>query len=201
MLLFPLDMATGRMPDGTGRMPILPVALNGAGAPRLSASDPAHDDVEGLQDDGGVEDEGGVGHVMEVEGELVPGIVDVLTIGVIYLCPPGEAGFDEVSEVIKRKLLFVKFDADGPFRPGADETHVAFEDVEELGDLIDPGASEKVAEAGDPGIPGDGGGAGGFGVEPHGAELVNGEGFAPETDALLAEEGGAGAIEPDGDPS
>ena len=148
-----MDSASGGAPDGTRGARVLPDS---------SSADAAHDDVEGLQDDGGVKDEGGVGDVVEVEGEFVPGIIYVLPVRVVDLSPAGEAGFDEVSEVIKRKLLFVKFDADGPFRPGADETHVAFEDVEELGDLIDPGASEKMAEAGDPGIPGDGGGAGGF---------------------------------------
>lgn len=173
--------------------------INGKGGGSLTA-DAADDDVEGFEEDGAVEDEGGVGDVVEVEGEFGGGVLDILAVGVIDLGPAGEAWFGEVAEVVGGQFVFVFGDAERPFGAGADEAHFAAEDVVQLGDFVDAALAEEAAEAGDAGVVGGGGAAFAFGVEAHGAELADGEFATAEPDAGLAEEGGAWAVEADGEP-
>ena len=85
-------------------------------------------------------------------------------------------------------------------RAGADEAHVALQDVEQLGQLVEAGAAQDVADLGDPGVTGQleqraralvvglHGGQPGLGVDAHRAELEHPElGVAP-ADPLLAEQ-------------
>ena len=105
----------------------------------------------------------------------------------MHLRPAGEARLDKVAEVIEGNLLLVEIHADGPLRAGADEAHVTFQDVEELGDFINTGAAQEVTETGDPGIVWGGSGASIFRVQLHAAELVNRERLSTPTDPGLAE--------------
>ena len=95
---------------------------------------------------------------------------------------------------------------------GSDETHLAEKDVEELGEFIEGGEAEEVADFGDPRIffdfkdwathfvKGFKFGVLHFCITDHGAKLVHGERVAMETTALLEKKGGARRFEPDGNP-
>jgi hypothetical protein len=82
----------------------------------------------------------------------------------------------------------------------SDEAHVAAEDIEELGKLVEFPPAQQAADAGEA-LVADGGDAGvprGGGFE-HGAEFEDGEGLSVAPDALLQEEDGAAAGSADGD--
>ena len=65
-------------------------------------------------------------------------------------------------------------------RPGADEAHFAQEHLAQLGDFVQLGLSQEIADPGDPGIPEGGGAAADLvGVFHHAAELADPEGLAP----------------------
>ena len=88
----------------------------------------------------------------------------------------------------------------GDLRPGADQAHVPFQHVEELGQLVDAALADQAAE---PGLAGVGvlGPAGVLaGVYPHAAELVHGEGLFVQAHPLLPEQDRprAGKPHPDG---
>jgi hypothetical protein len=105
---------------------------------------------------------------------------------------------------------FVAIDLGDERGARADEAHVAEEDVDQLGKLVNAGAAEEAADAGDAGIVlhlEDGaahfikGLEGGFfllGVNDHGAEFEEAEAAAIHADAFLDEKDGAAALEPDG---
>lgn len=167
----------------------------------------AEDGGEGAEEDLGVEPEGPVVDVGEVEGDPFFEVFDAVAAG--DLPEAGEAGFDAEAAA-----LGVFFDArnfvDGE-GAGADEAHLAPEDVDELGKFVDAESAEPGAEGEDAGVVADfedgavhfvlGGEffAHGFGVGVHGAELPHHEGFAVATGAFLAEEDGARGDEADAD--
>ena len=89
-------------------------------------------------------------------------------------------------------------------RPGADQAHVAFEDVEELGQLIETEPAQHPANRGAAVIvrPGDHRTGLGFGVGNHGPELIDGEPVVVQPDPRLAEEhrpAGGGQLDQDRD--
>ncbi len=123
------------------------------------------------------------------------------------LPPAGDAGADEVALVLP---VLVVLDDLGQLGARSDEAHLAREDVEELGELIQAGFAQEAAEFGDAGVVLDL--VAEFavlvaeelellavGIELHGAELVDGEGCAAAADAGLLEDGGSGGVAADGD--
>ena len=113
-----------------------------------------------------------------VERRVVPGL---------DLPQAGDAGADLVAGVqLGRELVDLSLQC----RPGPDEAHVALEHVEQLRQLVEAGAAQDVADAGDPGVDGEleqragalvvglHGGQPGLGVDDHRAELEH-----PELDA------------------
>ena len=95
-------------------------------------------------------------------------------------------------------LLGIQGEVLGQERPRADEGHVALEDVEELGELIDRGGAYEAAYLGE---------AVGIGEEvalgitliSHGLELDDLEDLAVKTRTLLIEQG-SGTFVGDGEP-
>ena len=85
-------------------------------------------------------------------------------------------------------------------RAGADEAHVALQDVEQLRQLVEARPAQHVADPGDPGVTGEleqragalvvglHGGEAGLGVDAHRAELEHPELAVAQADPLLAEE-------------
>ena len=126
-----------------------------------------------------------------------------------HLPEAGDAGDDVEALAVLEGVLadFVR-----GWRPGADEAHVADEDIPELGELVDARAADDAADAGDAGVaphledhavgglvPGGERGLAGLGVGAHAAELPEFEVAAVAADADLVEEDGAGAVNPDGE--
>ncbi len=82
-------------------------------------------------------------------------------------------------------------------RPGTDDRHVALENVQELGQLVEAGAAHEPAEARDPGVV-----PGGLQdliavlADAHGTELIDDEGAAAQSAAPLTEHRPAPALNP-----
>lgn len=108
-------------------------------------------------------------------------------VAAVDLGPAGEAGAGEVTAGLGGGVVGEVFGEEGA---GADEAHVAFEDVPEFGEFVEGGGAEEAAEGG--GAEGVGAGAGG-----HGAEFAEGEEGAVFAGAGLAEEDGGAEAEAD----
>ncbi len=85
----------------------------------------------------------------------------------------------------------------GPLRPRAHDAHLSLEDVERLGDLVQPRPSQQLPQRGDPrvlllrrGVV--------VAVHPHGPELQDGEAAAILPEPFLAEQDGTRALQLDG---
>src|ERR1019366_9044422 len=157
--------------------------------------------LEGVEDDVGIERHGHVLDVVEVVFQLGDGVLEGVAVLVVDLRPAGDAGAHAVALAVIGNLFAEGFDELGALGAGADDGHLAFEDVEELGQLVEADGAKKAADFGDAGIvllcPYGAGGE--FGVDAHGTELVHGEERAIETDAGLAVEHGSGGGEADGE--
>jgi hypothetical protein len=112
----------------------------------------------------------------------------------VDLGPAGHAGAGDVAGHVVADPVLELIDEMGAFGAGADEGHVANEDVPELGKFVEVPFAEEFADAGAAGVVGGGpDGAGfAFGVDGHGAQFEDGEGLAGDAAAFLAVENGAG---------
>lgn len=81
--------------------------------------------------------------------EFFVGVVDRVAVFVIDLRPAGEAGFDDVAKIVKRNLFLEIGDKLRPFGAGADEAHLAPEDIDDLGQFVDAGVAEEFPYFGD----------------------------------------------------
>src|SRR2546427_5754822 len=61
----------------------------------------------------------------------------------VDLGPAGDAGLDAVASHVVRNGLAELVDEEGALRPGADQAHVALQDVDELGQLVQTGAAQE----------------------------------------------------------
>ena len=145
--------------------------------------------VEGDADFVGGDDGLEVSEGVRVLGEDV-GFAEVFDAGGI-----GEAGADAEEAGVLGPELAGEFGAN---RAGANERHVAAEDVEELWKFVDFGAAEECADGGDAGVRAEGEGVAGE-IDAHGAELEDVEAAEATAGALLAEEDRAGRGKADGE--
>src|SRR5690606_6782408 len=123
--------------------------------------------------------EGDEPDVVEVVLELLAELVDRGGVLVLRLRPAGEAWLHGEPEGELRDLPLDPGDVLRALRARADDRHVAAEDVPELRQLVDAGLAHEAADAGDAGVVLRGElGSGGFGIGPHGAELVDAEELA-----------------------
>ena len=129
--------------------------------------------MNGLQQNGGVQDEGEVADVVQVVLKLAHGVLQRDAVGMVDLGPAGDAGFYEMSEMIAGDLAFVGVDKFLPFRPGADEAHLASKHVPELRQLVESSRAEKSSDRRDAILIRYGGRMGG-GL-PHGAKFDENE--------------------------
>ena len=129
--------------------------------------------------------------------KIVPGFldrrVDALGIAAVDLGEAGDAGPDNVALAIGRDRIEIVGGVVPVVGPGADQAHVPGKDVEELRQLVDPAAPEKLAQRRDPvglqrivGAPRD------PVRRPHGAEFHRAEGPAIAAHPGLQEEQRAG---------
>src|SRR6185312_2576606 len=158
------------------------------GDPALLRAMREHDDAHGLDQDGEIEEEIVVLHIIEVVSELLPRILDRLAIAVIHLRPAGDAGFDPVPEVIIGHFPAQLLDEIGALGPGADKAHIPFQHIDDLGNLVDPGGADEAAHPGDAIVPGGGPARHAIllGIGAHAAEFPHTEDAAVEAHPLLA---------------
>ena len=127
-----------------------------------------------------IQPEGVVIDIPYVEGELVlPGE----GVAPVHLCPAGDAGEDFVAA---RLLGGVAVEVLDQQRARTDQAHLAFEDVEELGQFIQAGGAQEAPEAGEALLVGEQVTLGITQVA-HGAEFVEFEDPTVQPGALLAE--------------
>src|SRR5262245_21818149 len=112
--------------------------------------------------------------VEEVVLQLLCCVFDAGAVRVAHLCPAGQSGTNHVPLAVERNLLAQLLDELGPLRPGADEAHVARDDVPQLRQLVETRASD---EAPDPRharivLLGPYGTSAGFGVLAHRPKLM-----------------------------
>jgi len=152
---------------------------------------------EGHEHDLEVEEEAPIFHVPEVVFDAF-GEVGV-TAQAVDLGPAGHAGFGMVAGVVVGDVVFEVLDEFGAFGAGADEAHFPFEDVPELGDFVDVVFTHEGADAEAAGVVflAPLGAFAGFGVEFHGTDFEDVEGFADDAGAALAVEDGTAGFEPD----
>lgn len=136
-------------------------------------------------------EEAGLGDVHQVHQELVVGgrIVLAVDLGIA-----GESALGLETEVPLRKFFFVLGGDCGALGAGTYDGHVAFQDVQELWELVDTDSTDESADGGDAGIVLTGGEsrhAVFFGIHAHTAEFVDGEYFPVFSEAVLLVEGGA----------
>lgn len=138
---------------------------------------------DGEQKDARIEPEALVVDVPYVEAEfLLPGE----GIAAVDLGPAAEAGHHVVAAGLLRGIQGQVLHQQGP---GADEAHLAAQDVEQPRQFVDRGGPQPAAEGREPLGIGEQGAAAVAGVG-HRAELQQPEGPAAVAGALLAEEGG-----------
>ena len=112
--------------------------------------------------------------VVEIVGEFFAGFCQRGAVTVAHLCPAGESGADHVAQVVEGDFLCEPGGELGALGPRADEAHLTAQHVPELWDLIDACLAQEAAEPGDARVVlGGPFRALGFGVDEHGAELVN----------------------------
>lgn len=111
------------------------------------------------------------------------------------LCPTGDAGAHEVTHhiFVDERAVFLSVLEHVWARP--DERHIAEENIDELREFVDIGATHEVADARFAGIVLCGLLAVAVGIDTHGAEFVAVELLAVESAALLAEKNGPRAGE------
>ena len=155
-------------------------------------------DLYGLQDELYVEEEGHVGDVHQVHLELVVGrgVVFAVDLGIT-----GETGLDAQAHGKFGEFADVLF---GEFRAlgaRADDGHFTFQDIDQLGQLVQARGADEMADLGDAVIA-LGCKAGNtilFSICTHGTEFYDFKGFSVLRQALLAVKDGAAIIQFDGD--
>lgn len=106
----------------------------------------------------------------------------------------GESALGLETEVPLREFFFVLGGNLGALGAGSYDGHVAFQDVQELGKLVNADGADEAADRGDAGIVLAGGEsryAVFFGIHAHTAEFVDREYFPVFGEAVLLVEGGA----------
>src|SRR5205085_5863935 len=86
---------------------------------------PEQDRLDRLEQDHGIKYQALILDVVEIVLQLLPRVFDGRTVRVFDLRPAGQTGRDQMALLVERNLLSELFDEVRPFRPGADEVHLA----------------------------------------------------------------------------
>ena len=148
-------------------------------------------DLRGREHDLEVFEEAGLGDIHQIHQELVVGrrIVLAIDLGIA-----GESALGLEAEVPLREFFFVLGGDLGAFGAGAYDGHVAFQDVQELGELVDTDSTDEAADRGDSWIVlacGESGNAVFLCIHTHATEFVDRKYLPVFGEAVLLVEGGA----------
>src|SRR2546430_8236557 len=75
--------------------------------------------------------------IIQVVFQFLDRVLVALAVGIIYLRPPGDPRFDQVSKMIKRDGLLIAFGALAPLRTWTNQADVPFQRVPKLRQLIE----------------------------------------------------------------
>lgn len=148
-------------------------------------------DLRGREHDLEVFEEAGLGDIHQIHQELVVGrrIVLAIDLGIA-----GESTLGLEAEVPLRKFFFVLGGNLGALGARAYDGHVAFQDVQELGELVDTDSTDEAADRGDSWIVlacGESGNAVFLCIHTHATEFVDRKYLPVFGEAVLLVEGGA----------
>lgn len=149
------------------------------------------EDLHGRKHDLEVFEEAGLGDIHQIHQELVVGRRIVLAID---LSISGESALGLEAEVPLREFFFVLGGNLGALGTRAYDRHVAFQDIQELGEFVHTNGADKAADGGDAGIVLAGGEsrhAVFFSIHAHTAEFVDREYLPVFGETVLLVEGGA----------
>lgn len=147
--------------------------------------------LHGREHDLEVFEEAGLGDIHQIHQELVVGGRIVLAVD---LSVAGEAALSREAEVPLREFFFVLGGDLGALWAGAYDGHVAFQDVQELGEFVHTNGADEAADGGDAGIVlarGESRHAVFFGIHAHTAEFVDRKYLPVFGEAVLLVKGGA----------
>ena len=111
-----------------------------------------HHTANGASEDTRVEAEALVAQVEELVLELLEGVALAPRVAVLHLGPASEAGADAMAQVVEGDLPGELAHVLRLLGSGADDREIAPQDVEDLGQLVEMGAAQDVAERRDPGV-------------------------------------------------
>ena len=148
-------------------------------------------DLHGREHDLEVFEEAGLGDIHQIHQELVVGrrIVLAIDLGIA-----GESALSLEAEVPLREFFFVLGGDLGALGARAYDGHVAFQDVQELGELVDTDSTDEAADRGDSWIVlacGESGNAVFLCIHTHATEFVDRKYLPVFGEAVLLVEGGA----------
>ena len=138
--------------------------------------------------------------VIEVVTEFDPGFFLAGRVALLHLGPSGQAGAHQMTIRVARNVTGEGLDQPGLLRPGPDQAHVAAQYIHELRYFIQPGLAQPAAQAGDARVIGLRKGGGAALACMHGAKLPDAKRLPVAAGPPLAEEGGAGRVQPDRQP-
>ena len=172
----------------------------GSQAPQLAGAATEENDAPGLKQDEEIQQERPLPQIKEIIFELALGILDAGAVAVLDLGPARDARAHGMAFVVAGHLFPQPLDNLGALGPRTYQTHLSPQDVQQLGQLIDPVAAQIAADTRDSGVAWDrpSRAAVGFGVPSHGAELEHPEWRTVQAQSALAVENRARRIEPDG---
>ena len=149
------------------------------------------EDLRGREHDLEVFEEAGLRDIHQIHQELVVGrrIVLAIDLGIA-----GESALGLEAEVPLREFFFVLGGDLGAFGAGAYDGHIAFQYVQELGELVDTDSTDEAADPGDSWIVlacGESGNAVFLCIHTHATEFVDRKYLPVFGEAVLLVEGGA----------
>src|ERR1039458_2378532 len=115
---------------------------------RLTCPFLKQDDLYGQQQYQNVQEKTAMFDVIQIIRQLAARVVNRSTVRVIHLRPTRDTWFDAAALAIARHLPGELFYEIGPFRTRTDKAHRATQHIDQLRQLIDPGQSDKGADAG-----------------------------------------------------
>src|SRR5450755_1469577 len=141
MLVPPSTMTSGLKSVRTGTS-----ACHFISSTRLLCAVREHNYPHGLNENCQIQEKVIVLHIVEIESELLPRILDRLAITVIHLCPASDARFDAMTKVIIGHLAAQLLDEIRPFGPRPNKAHISFQHVNNLGNLVDPRGADEFSD-------------------------------------------------------
>ena len=134
--------------------PIIESGMVRSKHPALTRPVAPQDGVDRLQQDQQIEPETGVFQVVQVVPQFLSRTLFGVGVGIANLRPAGETGLAQVPQPVERNRRPQLGHVVRPFRARPDQTHLAAQHVDPLGQFVDAGFPQEPANPRDAGIVG-----------------------------------------------